>query len=189
MTLYETLCKICAHRHKGKLACDAYPERIPQEIRLMYVDHRQPYKGDHGIRFEPQDDSDQTKKRLAKVHLRKPELPLLDELCDSQRERLKVQVGGKVDLSGQPLSLRLLWARKYLAPLVRARGKEFEKEMAQAIRFEDNISLIPEKFRMLIEEAERQKIAAEGPPVAGQNFPVPREEGLGDSGPPIQQQA
>ena len=33
--------------------CDAYPGRIPSPILLSRVDHREPYSGDDGIRFEP----------------------------------------------------------------------------------------------------------------------------------------
>lgn len=32
--------------------CDAFPERIPGEIYVGGFDHRQPFEGDNGIRFE-----------------------------------------------------------------------------------------------------------------------------------------
>jgi hypothetical protein len=34
------------------MVCDAYPEEIPEAILKNLVDHRQPYEGDHGIRWE-----------------------------------------------------------------------------------------------------------------------------------------
>lgn len=34
------------------MTCRAYPEGIPQEIINNLVDHRKPYKGDHGIQYE-----------------------------------------------------------------------------------------------------------------------------------------
>lgn len=34
------------------MRCEAFPEAIPMPILLNEHDHREPYKGDHGIRFE-----------------------------------------------------------------------------------------------------------------------------------------
>ena len=91
---------------------------------------------------------------------------------------LKGRDSSRIDLTRQPLQLRINWVRKYLAPLVRAKGAEFEREMSRAIGRKQDITVIPERFRQLIEEAERRKIAAEGEPVAGEDFPMPVEEGL-----------
>jgi len=35
--------------------CTAFPEGIPDPILLMDHDHRHPYQGDNGIRYEPRD--------------------------------------------------------------------------------------------------------------------------------------
>lgn len=32
--------------------CDAFPERVPNEIYLAGFDHRQPFEGDGDVRFE-----------------------------------------------------------------------------------------------------------------------------------------
>lgn len=32
--------------------CDAFPQGIPEEILLGGFDHRKPFKGDGGVRFE-----------------------------------------------------------------------------------------------------------------------------------------
>jgi hypothetical protein len=46
------ICGICKH-FRGPWTCDAFPKRIPNEIIESKHDHREPYPGDHGIRFEP----------------------------------------------------------------------------------------------------------------------------------------
>jgi hypothetical protein len=40
------------------LRCAAFPEGIPDEIYQSLADHRQPFAGDRGIRFEPMSDED-----------------------------------------------------------------------------------------------------------------------------------
>lgn len=57
-------CADCKHRTPGQvnsleeLACDAFPDGIPQAILELEHDHTQPYTGDHGIRYEPRDGID-----------------------------------------------------------------------------------------------------------------------------------
>ena len=48
-------CISCRH-YRGILECDAFPDGIPQPILLGEYDHREPYPGDQGIRFNPIDD-------------------------------------------------------------------------------------------------------------------------------------
>jgi hypothetical protein len=45
-------CLLCKH-YKLMQECDAFPDGIPIEIFTCEHDHREPYPGDHGIRFEP----------------------------------------------------------------------------------------------------------------------------------------
>ena len=45
-------CALCRH-YNGDATCAAFPDRIPREILSNQHDHRQPYPGDGGIRFEP----------------------------------------------------------------------------------------------------------------------------------------
>lgn len=51
------VCVHCVHKHPGKNSCDAYPAGgIPLEIANGNNDHTQPFKGDHGIRYEGWDE-------------------------------------------------------------------------------------------------------------------------------------
>jgi len=50
------ICLQCRHLGKsGPMSCAAFPNGIPNPILLMDHDHREPYPGDHGIRYEPRD--------------------------------------------------------------------------------------------------------------------------------------
>ena len=47
------ICMWCKHFHRsGHLACDAFPEGIPEAIWYHQDDQIQPFPGDHGIQFE-----------------------------------------------------------------------------------------------------------------------------------------
>jgi hypothetical protein len=80
--LYENLCSLCRHHHPDTHppTCDAFLAGIPLEIRLMRVDHRRRYDGDGGIVFASKDDTPQTRKRLAKVKIRRPRRTTPNEL-------------------------------------------------------------------------------------------------------------
>jgi len=44
-------CISCKH-YRMLHRCTAFPDRIPEAIMLGEHDHRKPYKGDNGIRWE-----------------------------------------------------------------------------------------------------------------------------------------
>lgn len=57
MTTVFAQCYNCTHFMGGgqgvRPVCIAFPDGIPQEIRLNEVDHRKPIEGDNGIRYTP----------------------------------------------------------------------------------------------------------------------------------------
>lgn len=59
MTITMPQCAFCQYLHRNdKTAntCTAFPDGIPVEIFINEADHRNPYPGDHGVRFDPVDD-------------------------------------------------------------------------------------------------------------------------------------
>ena len=47
------VCLLCRHyRRTEPRTCDAFPDRIPDEIWVYVNPHTQPISGDHGIQFE-----------------------------------------------------------------------------------------------------------------------------------------
>jgi len=46
------LCATCRHK-RDDATCAAFPGGIPNAISEGDFDHRQPYPGDHGIRYAP----------------------------------------------------------------------------------------------------------------------------------------
>jgi hypothetical protein len=49
--MQSTQCLECKH-YAGALTCTAFPGGIPEDIVTGRFDHREPYAGDNGIRFE-----------------------------------------------------------------------------------------------------------------------------------------
>ena len=57
------LCAFCKHRHERDFrkrvpSCDAFPDGVPDVIYFECGDHRKPFAGDNGIRFERREELD-----------------------------------------------------------------------------------------------------------------------------------
>lgn len=100
-TLMYRLCSICTHRHPDTHppTCDAFPQRIPTDIRVMRADHREPYEGDHGIRFEMREGKEAEYELAVKEFTRKrwvmPGTPIWNVLSDAQREEFRRILDGE----------------------------------------------------------------------------------------------
>jgi hypothetical protein len=47
------ICMWCKHYHfKGRTPCNAFPDRIPDEIWFHRNPHIEPFTGNHGLQFE-----------------------------------------------------------------------------------------------------------------------------------------
>jgi hypothetical protein len=46
-------CAVCDNWDVGDTTCEAFPGGIPDEIFHFGNRHTKPFKGDHGIQFEP----------------------------------------------------------------------------------------------------------------------------------------
>lgn len=68
-------CFTCKHFDKAQGNCTAFPKGIPFLILANLYDHREAYKGDNGIQYEPTAD--------APAYMRKP-------ITDEQRRANKV---------------------------------------------------------------------------------------------------
>jgi len=54
MINFDCQCWKCKHWKHG--TCPAFPNQtIPEDIDMNRHDHRQPFPGDHGIRWQPKD--------------------------------------------------------------------------------------------------------------------------------------
>lgn len=54
-TVTRPQCMNCVHRRTLD-TCTAFPGGIPVTIIMNAADHRKPFEGDHGIRWDPADD-------------------------------------------------------------------------------------------------------------------------------------
>lgn len=52
------ICQVCRHFDRDANRCEVFPDGLPADILEHRADHRWPYPGDGGIRFEPNQELD-----------------------------------------------------------------------------------------------------------------------------------
>jgi len=60
MVIVPSDCWTCRHLrlgHAGQFACAAFPRGVPTDLLEGRANHRKPYPGDGGIRYEPDPDA------------------------------------------------------------------------------------------------------------------------------------
>lgn len=85
-TPFPPMCVFCDRINEDPpFTCEAFPQGIPDPIVFHYVDHRQPYTGDRGLRFVPKNDS--VKKMVDDFYDQLPEggmpIPTVDDMENS----------------------------------------------------------------------------------------------------------
>ncbi len=57
-TVPRPMCLYCRHLRNdrvNRMTCSAFPAGIPEANIQSRADHRRPYRGDGGVRFDPRD--------------------------------------------------------------------------------------------------------------------------------------
>ena len=89
-------CGDCRHWDQSERACLAFPQGIPDEIRTGAHDHRQPFPGDGGVRFEPVSAREEAPEPPSNPDLSRPEalrwLEELNRLRDQPGDSREVQL-------------------------------------------------------------------------------------------------
>ena len=108
-----SLCDHCKHR-RSEDTCAAFPDGIPSSISFFgfNTDHRRPFEGDNGIRFEPKDEA----AREVVARLPRPVDPEMVYALSDRIAKVRYTIVAIMEETGQKLPSRinqlLEWAEK-----------------------------------------------------------------------------
>lgn len=126
-------CMVCVHKFKGRRGCAAFPGGIPEDIRFLRHDHREPYPNDNGTRFaavegerHPMAEIDESDVEELEDEITPDQEREQNELADKIQKELGVsrrvaeemaafELTGMGDAEGFEISSIDDWAKRYLS--------------------------------------------------------------------------
>ena len=128
-TFFFSLCDHCKHRREGD-TCAAFPDGIPSLGFHFNTDHRRPFEGDNGIRFEPKDEN----AREIAARLPRP--------VDPDKVRA--------------LTRRIAKVRHAILAIMEETGQKLPSRINHRLEWAEMLEDMPEDFQALVLEAERR---------------------------------
>jgi len=158
--------------------CDAFPERIPNEIIFNQFDHHNPYPGDHGLQYEEEIPFDEAMANLddnQEPVFKAEDFEVLGEVIKVDPERQMVFGWFSiVAIEGRPvkdtqediITAETLEATAYDYVLFARKGGEMhdtskEDQVVVVANLIESVVFTPEKQQAMVESLNKQGIKAE----------------------------
>ena len=149
MTL-STQCLMCKH-YTGFSTCDAFPEKIPQEIFDGTFDHTEGYPGDNGIRFESVSAKNVTKMiEIDITPLTKSKQRVAVKATATRKAHFRTQEVGQKDVEKKP-------PRKDTGKIA-SLPEDIKKEILDLRRLGDSGTSIKSQIENMIDASDDPKI-------------------------------